>query len=62
MHNVFVTHPYYVGNKNSKSLCVIIPSKLAKSLELSPNSFLVISKDQNNIILSHLDLVERKRS
>ena len=46
LKSVYALQPYYVGSKNSKSLVICIPSKVAKEYNLDTSTIFVLQIDQ----------------
>lgn len=58
--NVYLIQPYHVGNKDRKSLAMILPAHLTKQLGLSPSTIIIarIDNRSNDIILRLLNLTD----
>lgn len=48
LKSVYALQPNYVGSKNSKSLVICIPSKVAKEYNLDTSTIFVLQIDQKN--------------
>lgn len=46
LKSVYALQPNYVGSKNSKSLVICIPSKVAKEYNLDTSTIFVLQIDQ----------------
>lgn len=58
--NAHVIQPYHVGNRDRKSLAMILPAQLTKQLGINPSTIIIAKIDNrsNDIILKILNLTE----
>jgi hypothetical protein len=67
LKSVYALQPNYVGSKNSKSLVICIPSKVAKEYNLDTSTIFVLQIDQkiNKIqsqTLSELSYIQKREN
>jgi hypothetical protein len=55
--STYVTQPYNVGNKERKSLAIIIPAKVAREYNISSSTIFAIHvNNHRNIVLQMLEM------
>jgi hypothetical protein len=57
---IFVAQPYWVGNREGKSLAVIIPSPIVKESKIDPTTIFRIHSNIDQLILERIPSIDKK--
>lgn len=62
VRDIYLIQPYPVGSKNSKSLAIVIPSEIAKKLQIDTSTVFVLKSTDEGIFLNFVDIDKNKRT
>ena len=59
---IYAVQPYQVGQKDRKSLALVIPARLAKECDIGPSTIFAIRKDSGSkrLIMEMIERYEEK--
>ena len=55
----YLKSPYQIGSKESKSLVIGIPSKIAKEHQISTSTVFMLKHDKSGILLQYVNIDEK---